>query len=193
MSTLLRATELHGLVVVTLGGDEIADVKDVVWRAAGGSVLGFTLNKRGLFGGPMKEVLTWAALHWVGPDAVMVPDATVLVHRDDVTGAGGAAGRGGGDVIGDDVLTEDGRRLGRVVDVIIEVEASGDVVGYEIEADEGLRSGGQRVLLPLPDTLAVSGEKLIVPAAAVDFVADDLAGFGAAVEQFRTQLRTGTS
>lgn len=189
MSTLLRATELIGLVVVTLDGDEVADVKDVVWAAHGGSVQGFTLNKRGFLAGPMKRVVTWSSLHWVGPDAVMVPDAKALLSRDALTGAGG----GGEDVLGDDVLTEDGRSLGRVVDVIIEVTADGDVVGYEIEADDSLRSGGQRVLLPLPDTLAVSGEKLIVPSSAVDFIADDLAGFGAAVERFRTQLRKGTS
>jgi hypothetical protein len=44
------------------------------------------------------------------------------------------------------------------------------------------------VLLPLPATLAVSGEHLIVPASARDFVGHDLAGFGAAVEAFRAQL-----
>jgi len=41
----------------------------------------------------------------------------------------------------------------------------------------------------LPDTLAASGEHLTVPAAAQAFVTDDLAGFGAAIEDFRTQLR----
>jgi hypothetical protein len=44
------------------------------------------------------------------------------------------------------------------------------------------------VLIPLPATLAVSGEKLVVPAAVTDFVADDLAGFGAAVDAFRARL-----
>lgn len=187
MSTLLRATRLLGLVVVTLRGDEVADVKDVVWGAGGGSVLGFTLNQRGLLGSPMKQVATWQGLHWVGPDAVMIRDLDVLVDRDQVeTGDGG-------DVLGNDVLTEDGRRLGTVVDVIIELDVDGDVVGYEVEADGTLRSGGQRVLLPLPDTLAVSSEKLIVPSAAVEFMADDLAGFGASVDRFRTHLRQGSS
>jgi len=47
---------------------------------------------------------------------------------------------------------------------------------------------GTKVLIPLPDTLAASGEHLIVPAAAKDFVSHDLAGFGAAVEAFRAAL-----
>ena len=44
------------------------------------------------------------------------------------------------------------------------------------------------MLIPLPDTIAASGEHLMVPASAKDFVAHDLAGFGAAVHDFRAQL-----
>lgn len=40
--------------------------------------------------------------------------------------------------------------------------------------------------MPLPDTLSVSGEALILPDSALDFVRDDLAGFGAAVDEFRS-------
>ena len=90
------------------------------------------------------------------------------------------------------VLTDEGTDLGSVVDVILEVaEGRGeqcDVVGYEVEASESLGTHGTKVLLPLPDTLAVSGEHLIVPASAKDFVGHDLAGFGAAVVAFRAQL-----
>jgi hypothetical protein len=49
------------------------------------------------------------------------------------------------------------------------------------------------VFIPLPDTVAVSGENLIVPAAATEFVSEDLAGFGAAVGAFRARLREGAS
>ncbi len=42
--------------------------------------------------------------------------------------------------------------------------------------------------MPLPDTLSVSGEALILPESALDFIRDDLAGFGAAVEEFRARL-----
>ena len=66
-----------------------------------------------------------------------------------------------------------------------------DVVGYEINPAETLGRGTNRLLIPLPDTLAASGEHLIVPAAATRFVADDIAGFGAAVDDFRRHLRGG--
>jgi hypothetical protein len=79
-----------------------------------------------------------------------------------------------------------------VRDVVLSVAgASGgrcDVVGYEIEASEALGTQGEKVLIPLPDTIAASGEHLMVPASAKEFVGRDLAGFGAAVEAFRAQL-----
>jgi hypothetical protein len=49
------------------------------------------------------------------------------------------------------------------------------------------------LLLPAGDTLAVSGETLMVPAAAADFVRDDLSGFGSAVEDFRARLKEGAA
>ena len=45
------------------------------------------------------------------------------------------------------------------------------------------------MLIPLPDTMSASGEYLMVPAAAREFVTHDLAGFGAAVDDFRAHLR----
>ncbi|MEA2587310.1 MAG: hypothetical protein QOH66_237, partial [Actinomycetota bacterium] len=94
-------------------------------------------------------------------------------------------------VIGNQVLTDAGTDVGRVVDVIIEAGAEAEIVGYEVEASEALATRGEHVLIPLPAAIAVSGEHLIVPAGALEFVGNDLSGFGAAVEAFREKLREG--
>jgi sporulation protein YlmC with PRC-barrel domain len=92
-------------------------------------------------------------------------------------------------VLGSRVLTDTGADLGRVADVAVEANPDADVVGYEIEPSAALSSRkGRTLFLPLPDTLSVSVEAL-VPATAADYVQDDLAGFGEAVEAFRTRLR----
>jgi sporulation protein YlmC with PRC-barrel domain len=189
----MRASEIAKRPVVTFAGEDIAQVKDIVYSAGGGQVGGFTLNGRGLLAGPLKVSLTWASVTALGRDAVMVADESVLEPRKEMlkqTGAGG-----GGDVLGSRVLTDTGVDLGKVVDVIIQVtEGHGtqaDVVGYEIDPSEAMNTGSTKVLIPLPDTLAASGEHLMVPAAAKDFVSHDLAGFGAAVEAFRAQLEAG--
>lgn len=189
MSLLLRASEIMKLPVVAIDcADAVADVKDVVFGAQEGEIFGFTLNNRGFFAGPMKRVLHWDDVTGLGRDALMVESTDVLrpLKNDEV---GDLAAQKDRSVIGSDVLSDGGSRLGSVTDVIVMCGAPPEVVGYEIEASEamGPRSG-KKVLIPLPDTLSVSGQALMVPAAAEAFVADDLAGFGASVEEFRSQL-----
>lgn len=183
----MRAGEIVGRPVVTLAGDALADVKDVLYDAGHGVVVGFTLNKRGRFAGPMKAVLPFDALLAVGRDAVMVASDEALHPQGDpvAEAASAAAGR---NVVGDEVLTDAGRRLGRVTDLVVELP-SGSVVGYQLKGDEALQAhAGETVLIPLPNTLAVSSSTLVVPGSVEGFVRDDLTGFGGAVADFRARL-----
>ena len=195
MTRLMRTSEVSKRPVVTRGGEDVAQIKDIVYSAGGGSVGGFTLAGRGLFAGPLKTSLPWAAVSALGADAVMITDESVLQPTQAVLDASASSGGSGGNVLGSQVLTDTGTDLGTVVDVIIEVEQGGagqcDVVGYEIEASESMGTKGTKLLIPLPDTLAASGAHLMVPASARDFVGHDLAGFGAAVDAFRAQLEKG--
>ena len=193
MSTLLRASELTKRPVVTVAGEDIAQIKDIVYAANGGEIGAFTLAGRGLFAGPLKTSLPWAGVLGLGPDAVMIQSEDVLVPTSEMLAGNESDARaGGGDVLRSEVLTDDGTSLGRVSDVIIGVgETQGgqaDVIGYEIDPAENLGRGKQRLLIPLPDTMAASGEHLIVPASARNYLSDDLSRFGAAVDAFRAQL-----
>lgn len=195
MSILMRTSEIVKRPVVTFAGEDVAQIKDVLYAAGGGEVGGFTLNGRGLLAGPLKTSLPWSSVASLGPDAVMITDESVLIARDDLLSSTGAAGAGhGGDILHSRVLTDDGVDLGQVVDVVVEIGADGrrqcDVVGYEIEPSPSLSSDAKRLLIPLPDTLAASGENLMVPASARNFVGNDLAGFGASVAAFRAQLES---
>jgi uncharacterized protein YrrD len=194
MTTLMRASEIAKRPVVTLAGEDVAQIKDIIYADGGGQVGGFTLNGRGRLSGPLKTSLSWKNVAALGPDAVMVVDDSVFDSVDQVmTDTGAAEEHHGGDVLGSRVLTDDGSDLGKVIDVIIEVTGKRGslalVVGYEIAPSDVLGKDLKKVLIPLPDTLAASGEHLMVPAAAKDFVVDDLAGFGAAIDNFRRQLR----
>jgi uncharacterized protein YrrD len=187
---LLRASELIGRPVVALSGDLIAEIKDIVFERTGGRIAGFTLRNPGLFSRSRRDSLPWVGVHALGRDAVMVPDETVFIAAKELAPRKQARNA---DVLHDRVLTDNGRDLGRVVDVVLYGGTRLDVVGYEVEASETLGTAGRRVLIPLPDTVAVSGEHLIVPAAATEFVSEDLAGFGAAVDAFRARLREGAN
>ena len=182
---LVRASQLSGSPVVTLGGEQEAEIKDVLFDRSTGRINGFTLNNTGLFSRKRKDALPWEAIHGLGRDAVMITGPEVLVPARELA----AKSRGGeGDVLSGRVLTDAGVDVGSVVDVIIQVGAHADIVGYEIEASDALPTAGRKVLIPLPATLSVSKEHLMVPAAATDYVSDDLSGFGAAVDEFRARL-----
>lgn len=188
MGQLLRGSQLVGLPVVTLGGDDVAEVRDVVFDGTSGALTGFTLNKRSRLGGRLKETLAHSAVHGLGPDAVMIADPSDLVVAPLAS-----AGPGSGDVLGDRVMTDAGVVVGTVTDVVLDT-ATGAVVGYEIEPAESLQGRhGRRSYLPLPDTGAVSGEALIVPAATIEYVTSDLAGFAEAVDRYRDVLHRGGS
>ena len=189
---LMRTSEITKRPVVTMAGHDVAQVKDVVYAADGGSVEAFTLAGRGVFAGPLKKGLAWGSVAALGADAVMIRDEFVLEPVKAMIAATGVAKGSSGDVLGSQVLSDAGVDLGVVRDVIVSVDATAggrcDVVGYEIEASDVLGTQGELVLIPLPDTIAASGEHLMVPASAKEFVGRDLAGFGAAVEAFRAQL-----
>jgi uncharacterized protein YrrD len=189
MSVLMRATEIEGRPVVTLAGEHVGDVKDVVFDSAKGKLLGFTLRGHGFFSRARKDVLPWSMVRSLGRDAVMIAGDDALQGEETLVAEGVPDDR---NVLGNQVLTDAGTDVGSVVDVIIETGVAAEIVGYEVAASEALATHGERVLIPLPDTVAVSGKHLMVPAAALEFVSHDLSGFGAAVEDFRTRLRQGS-
>jgi sporulation protein YlmC with PRC-barrel domain len=181
---LMLASELHKRVVVTLGGEAVAQIKDTVFDAGAGRVTGFTLSGRGLLAGPLRRSLPFSGVHAVGPAAVMIPSEAVFEDRDAVVGKGEA---GHGRVIGVPVVTDQGTEVGTVRDVVIEAGTSGRVIGFEIDAHENAEQHRRKVFIPRGRTMAVSGQAVVVPARASHFVAEDLPGFGAQVEAFRAE------
>jgi uncharacterized protein YrrD len=191
VSALLLAGELTQRPVVTLAGEDVAQVKDTVFDGAAGRVAGFTLSGRGMLSGPKRRSLPWSGVHSLGRDALMISGEDVFEGRGEVVARSEVRG---GNVLGARVLTDDGTDLGEVVDVVLEVGAgAAKAVGYEIASTPALGREQRRVYLSLPDTLAVSGESLVVPAVAAEFVAEDLPGFAETVRAFRDRLRRESS
>jgi uncharacterized protein YrrD len=183
MRLLVTGSAIRGLPVVTIdGGEDVAEVRDVIYNPEAGHIVGLTLNKRGFLAGRRREVLSAHTIHAIGRDAVMVDDESSLILPEDAPADVGAPPPGR-DVTGNEVLTEGGASLGEVKDIVVLVGSNGEVVGYEIDT----ASGGTGYI-PLPSQLAVSGSALVVPDATKDFVEHDLVGLGAAVDDFRSRL-----
>ena len=173
MNALMRGRDLIGMPVVEIStGDDIAEIKDVIFDASQGTITGFTLRKRGFFGRKLKDVLTIAGVASVGTHAVMIDSGDAIAQADDSTSV--ARVEAGGDVINDIVITESGRTLGNVKDVIVIGGSSPRVVGFEI-------SGGSvgEGLIPIAAKSGVSGSALIVPDNYEQRVRTDLTGLAA--------------
>jgi sporulation protein YlmC with PRC-barrel domain len=182
-SPYLRASEVVKKPVVTLAGEDLAQVKDIVFEPARGGIRCFTLSGRGLLAGPLGRALLWDNVHALGPDAVMVRDEDSL-EEDDAAARLDERERGGGNVIGARMMTESGTRLGVVTDAVIVTGKPPQIIGYEIGT-----AAHRSLLVPVAGPVVVSGKLVIVPDATADFTAGDLAGMPAAVESLRTRLQ----
>jgi uncharacterized protein YrrD len=181
VTLLIMATQIIGLPVVTLdGGEDLAEVRDVLYDAHEARLTGVTLNKRGFFAGRLRAVLPADNIHAVGPDAVIIASADALVSPSeaDPSIAQPPTDR---NVLGNTVTTEAGVELGTVVDLALTVGGAGDVVGYRIQTLDGATR-----YLPFGLQLAISGTTMLVPDTTLEFLRDDLTGLGAAVEQFQS-------
>ncbi len=180
---LLRAGEIIGMPVVTIdGGEDVAEVKDVVYDGANHQLVGFTLNKRGWFRGTLSDVLDATQIAAIGDDAVMVASDTDVSAP--VAAADSAALGGGGDaVLGNSVITTDGTVLGTVSGVLVSAGQRPAAVGYEVTDHDGAA-----VVIPISAQLALSGDNLVVPTELTSFDRDHLAEFGAFVSESRANL-----
>ena len=178
MSRLCRAHEVMSLTIVTLDtATAVGEVRDVLFDPSRSRVIGFTVRGRGLLSSPLIGLLPVETVGAIGHDAVMITSATGVVSQREGMDAAVAQQV---DVIGREVVSDTGARLGEIVDVILEVDrGESEVVGYEIEAEAG------RFIVPLGQSLPLSGDALMVPADAEHYTANGLHGFRDALERAR--------
>jgi uncharacterized protein YrrD len=180
----MRTSEVIGLPVVTIrGGEDVAEIRDVIYAGDEGSLLGFTLNKRGFLRGRLKAVLPASSVGAIGTAAVMIEDESTLVAPADAPEevARPATDR---NVLGDAVITEGGVQLGTVSDLVLAVGGRGVIVGYELRRDDAKEPW----YIPRPAQLAVSGDALLVPDHFEEYVSHDLSGFALAINRLREQV-----
>ena len=152
---MIRATELSGRAVIDIdAAEKIGTIEKLILDPEGKRVAGFVVSKGAGFPGTKEHTtVPSSAVHAIGPDAV-------TVRRDAVAAAD--IGRleslpRGSDVIGRRVITEDGRYLGKVDDVLIE-RADGRIFGYVLADHKGK---GKHPYLPADSNLR-AGKNLIV-------------------------------
>ena len=182
MTQLMRARDLIGLPVVSVtSGEDIAEIRDVVYDGEHHELIGFTLNKRGFLGGRLRAVLSGKSVDGIGTDAVMVTDDSAVERNEDAPEALLHPERARA-VIGNRVLSADGTDLGRIVAVILRTGSAPEAVGYEFAQT----SSEETSFFPIAAQVALSGENVVLPKESTEFFKNDLVGFGASIASYRS-------
>jgi sporulation protein YlmC with PRC-barrel domain len=166
---MIRATELAGRAVIDIDAAErLGTIDKLILDPDGRRVAGFVVVRGSGFPGNREHMTVPAsAIRAIGPDAVTVHQQTAV--------AGSDIGRletlpRGSDLIGRKVVSEEGRFLGKVNDVLIDRD-SGRIIGYLLaehkpgkKMDEMLGTSKKRRDFPyLPaDAKLRAGHDLIV-------------------------------
>lgn len=180
-SPLLRGRDLIGHPVVDVkSGENVAEIRDVVFDATDGHLTGFTLNESEPWAGRLHEVLPIAQVTSVGTGAVMIADFDALLAPSDGTPSDeiSAAAQANDEVVDDLVVTESGRSLGTVRDVVIVGGESPRVVAFEIAGGEA-GSG----FIPMSRQGGVSASALIVPDEYEARLRNDIAGLSEQIDE----------
>lgn len=191
---LMSVRSLVMLPVVTLGGDAIAHVKDTVFDDSASRIASFTLTGRSLWSGQLPKDLPWPAVYCLGRDAVMVRDRDALfdlplsvARRDALRGR----------LLGAQVVTDAGDRVGTVLDVLVRGGTSGRVTAFRLAAHRelvpGTRHRRHKVYVPRGEALSAAGRTLVIPALATAYVTDDLPAFVSRVGAFHHRRRGALS
>jgi sporulation protein YlmC with PRC-barrel domain len=127
---VIRATELSGRAVVDIDAAErLGRVDRIVLDPDARQVAGFVVSRgSSLLGGGEHSTLPASSVHAIGPDAITVRRQAAeptdrLTHLPRVS-----------DMVGRKVVSETGRVLGTVQDVLID-ERDGRIVGYALAGD----------------------------------------------------------
>jgi uncharacterized protein YrrD len=149
---MIRATELGGRSVVDMdAAEKVGKIEKVIIDPEARRVAGFTVAHGGnLISSGTKMTLPASSVHAIGPDAVTVHGSVVvsdLAHLDELPRVS--------DVVGRKVVSQDGRLLGKVEDVLINDE-DGRIIGYELsdhdgsylKADADIRTGRDLIVAP---------------------------------------------
>ncbi|MFW5999330.1 MAG: PRC-barrel domain-containing protein [Halanaerobiaceae bacterium] len=124
---LRRGEELIGLSVITLnGGKIVGEVKDVVYVPVSRRLKGLLIMREG-----NNFFLSAHNIHDLGRDVVIIENSDCLQECRDMPGLGIKCENN--TLAGERVITENGRELGMVTDLVIN-EDDLEITGYELSA-----------------------------------------------------------
>ncbi|MTI66455.1 MAG: hypothetical protein FH753_07620 [Firmicutes bacterium] len=124
MKKASRLLELYVLSKKT--GEKIASIKDIIYSKHKQRILGFIVKENNIFKG--NKVIRFKNIKAFGDDVLMVKDKKSIERTESIPEIFNII-KEGNDIIGEEVLCEDGESLGYIKDVIYE-EKKGKILAF---------------------------------------------------------------
>ncbi len=186
-----KAREIIGLPVVTFNtGRKIADVEDMILDPARPQVLALVVQEKSLF--HSARVIPFGYISAIGPDAVVIPDGKAVVDLNRLKDKQLRALDNEQVVRGLRVLTDDGRRLGTVADMLIDTN-TGEIKGYYMSIGRVLDVTQGTRYLPATGVVNMGQRVLYVSPQTADEMEAQVGGWSGALDQAGGKLRTAGS
>ena len=152
------AKELKGMTVLrTDTGDRMGEISDIIIHPVEGRMLGLILRSP-----EGRERFLTVRDFFVGKDAVMTRKGARFIEEE--VGALPSGVPAVGEIVGTNVVTEDGKLLGRVSEVYLLPHTSRTVYRVTESTLQRYLGGGFYIAGDLPDAYSHDGIRLIVPA-----------------------------
>ncbi|MEA2574324.1 MAG: hypothetical protein QOH93_1622 [Chloroflexia bacterium] len=180
-----RAREIIGLPVVTMNrGTKIYDIEDMVVDPDRGQVLALVVQEGAWL--HSARAIPFGRINVIGPDAVVIPDgrAVIDVNRDPVL----KRLYNRQIVRGLRVLTDDGRRLGTISDMMLDSK-TGEIKAYYVSLGFGTTVGQGTRLLPAERIISVGQRVMFVPADVAELFEQQVGGISGALDNAGDKLR----
>ncbi|HUP27936.1 MAG TPA: PRC-barrel domain-containing protein [Chloroflexia bacterium] len=181
-----KASEIIGLPVVTFNtGRKIYDVEDLILDPERRQVLALVVEEKSAF--HSAQAVPFGRINTIGPHAVIVPDgrAVIDVNRDSVL-----KGLYNDQVIkGLRVLSEDGRKLGEVSDLVLDSK-TGEIRGFNVSIGKVLTVTQGARWIPMDRVINVGQRIVYIPTDLADEFEQQVGGLSGALEGAGEKART---
>jgi len=189
--------QLIGMPVIALAdGENKGAVHDVIYSPGEGRLLAFTVTRGGgLFSSGDTFLLDAQSLHALGEDAITITDDTVLQPLGGGSDVRTYEEQAGEPVLGKRLMTENGKFLGAIDDVLVDRQ-SRRVVAYEVSGGlvHDMMKGQTDV--PVDHIISIGHDVVIVPEfveGQVEEATGGLAAVADAAKQKATQAYEATA
>lgn len=170
---MIKGSQLINKPIITFSNGEIVDkVQDLIYDSQSNELLALLIDEGGFLSSA--RVIPFQAIKAMGPDAITIDSDQAIIKADDHPRTQ-AILKEYRPVKGLQVMTEDGKDLGKISDLFFN-ESTGRVEGYEVTGGMFADAYSGRPFLPAPKTLKIGEDVAFVPNDTVQLMEEQVGG-----------------